>query len=74
MRGRISRSNFAVFEPENTPEQRLIEGLQIQIEHNPHFWPILEQEYGNLGEIPGTDVLSSENFITYIICNTSTRR
>jgi hypothetical protein len=45
---------FAVFEPENTPEQRLIEGLRIQIEHNPHFWPILEQRYGNLGEIPGT--------------------
>jgi hypothetical protein len=45
---------FAVFEPENTPEQRLIEGLRIQIEHNAHFWPILEQRYGNLGEIPGT--------------------
>jgi hypothetical protein len=45
---------FAVFEPENTPEQRRIEGLRIQIEHNPHFWPILEQRYGNLGEIPGT--------------------
>jgi hypothetical protein len=45
---------FAVFEPENTPEQRLIEGLRIQIEHNPHFWPILEQRYGNRGEIPGT--------------------
>jgi hypothetical protein len=45
---------FAVFEPENTPEQRLIEGLRIQIEHNPHFWPILEQRYGNCGEIPGT--------------------
>jgi hypothetical protein len=45
---------FAVFEPENTPEQRLIEGLRIQIKHNPHFWPILEQRYGNRGEIPGT--------------------
>jgi hypothetical protein len=45
---------FAVFEPENTPEQRLIEGLRLQIEHNPHFWPVLEQRYGNLGEIPGT--------------------
>jgi hypothetical protein len=47
-------ATFAIFEPENTPEQRLIEGLRIQIEHNPHFWPILEQRYGNLGEIPGT--------------------
>jgi hypothetical protein len=45
---------FTVFEPENTPEQQLIEGLQIQIEVNPHFWPVLEQQYGNLGEIPGT--------------------
>jgi hypothetical protein len=45
---------FAVFEPENTPEQRLVEGLRIQIEHNRHFWPILEQRYGNRGEIPGT--------------------
>jgi hypothetical protein len=45
---------FAVFEPENTPGQRLVEGLRIQIEHNRHFWPILEQRYGNLGEIPGT--------------------
>jgi hypothetical protein len=45
---------FAVFEPENTPEQRLIEGIHIQIEANPHFWPTLEQRYGNLGEIPGT--------------------
>jgi hypothetical protein len=45
---------FAVFEPENTPEQRLIEGIRIQIESNPHFWPGLEQRYGNLGEIPGT--------------------
>jgi hypothetical protein len=34
---------FAVFEPENTPEQRLIEGIRIQIEASPHFWPILEQ-------------------------------
>jgi hypothetical protein len=45
---------FAVFEPENTLEQRLVEGLRIQIEHNRHFWPILEQQYSNLGEIPGT--------------------
>jgi hypothetical protein len=45
---------FAVFEPENTLEQRLIEGLWIQIESNPHFWPVLEQRYGNRGEIPGT--------------------
>jgi hypothetical protein len=34
---------FAIFEPENTPEQRLIEGLRLQIEANPHFWPVLEQ-------------------------------
>jgi hypothetical protein len=47
-------ATFAIFEPENTPEQRLVEGLRIQIEHNRHFWPILEQRYGNLGEIPGT--------------------
>jgi hypothetical protein len=45
---------FAVFEPENTPEQRLIVGIRIQIEANPHFWPTLEQCYCNLGEIPGT--------------------
>jgi hypothetical protein len=45
---------FTVFEPENTLEQRLIEGLWIQIKSNPHFWPVLEQRYGNLGEIPGT--------------------
>jgi hypothetical protein len=45
---------FTVFEPENTPEQRLIEGLRLQIEANPHFWPVLEQQYSNLGEIPGT--------------------
>jgi hypothetical protein len=44
---------FAVFEPADTPEQRLIEGIQIQIEANRHFWSILEQRYGNLGEIPG---------------------
>jgi hypothetical protein len=35
---------FAVFEPENTPEQWLVEGLHIQIKHNRHFWPILEQQ------------------------------
>jgi hypothetical protein len=34
---------FTVFEPQNTPEQRLVEGICIQIEANPHFWPILEQ-------------------------------
>jgi hypothetical protein len=45
---------FAVFEPENMPEQRLIEGIHIQIEASPHFWPNLEQRYSNLGEIPGT--------------------
>jgi hypothetical protein len=45
---------FAVFEPPNTPEQRLIEGIRLQIEANPHFWLVLEQRYGNLGEIPGT--------------------
>jgi hypothetical protein len=45
---------FAVFEPANTPEQRLIKGIRLQIEANPHFWPVLEQRYGNLGEIPGT--------------------
>jgi hypothetical protein len=45
---------FAVSEPADTPEQRLIEGIQIQIEANRHFWSVLEQQYGNLGEIPGT--------------------
>jgi hypothetical protein len=47
-------ATFTVFEPANTPEQRLVEGIQLQIEANPHFWPVLEQRYGNLGEIPGT--------------------
>jgi hypothetical protein len=47
-------ATFTVFEPANTPEQRLVEGIRLQIEANPHFWPVLEQRYGNLGEIPGT--------------------
>jgi hypothetical protein len=34
---------FTIFKPENTPEQRLIEGIWVQIEANPHFWPVLEQ-------------------------------
>jgi hypothetical protein len=46
---------FAVFEPQNTPAQRLIEGIRLQIEANRHFWPVLEHHYGNLGVIPGTD-------------------
>jgi hypothetical protein len=46
---------FAVFEPQNTPAQRLIEGIRLQIEANCHFWPVLENCYGNLGIIPGTD-------------------
>jgi hypothetical protein len=46
---------FAVFEPQNTPAQRLIKGIRLQIEANRHFWPVLENHYGNLGVIPGTD-------------------
>jgi hypothetical protein len=45
---------FAVFEPQDMPEQRLIEGIRLQIKANAHFWPVLEQQYGNLGEIPST--------------------
>jgi hypothetical protein len=36
-------AKFAVFEPANTLEQRLIEGIQLQIKANPHFWLVLEQ-------------------------------
>jgi hypothetical protein len=46
---------FAVLEPQDTPEQRLIEGIRLQIQANRHFWPILENHYGNLGVVPGTD-------------------
>jgi hypothetical protein len=59
---------FAVFKPANTPEQRLIEGIQLQIEANPHFWLVLEQQYGNLGEIPGTGgVIVRELYYTHYL-------
>jgi hypothetical protein len=59
---------FAVFKPANTPEQQLIEGIRLQIEANPHFWPVLEQRYGNLGEIPGTGgVVVREFYYTHYL-------
>jgi hypothetical protein len=65
---------FAVFEPENTPEQRLIEGLRIQIESNPHFGQFLNKDTVTVVKYPVLEVLLSENFTMYIICNTNTRR
>jgi hypothetical protein len=61
---------FAVFEPQDTPEQRLIEGIRLQIQANRHFWPILENHYGNLGVVPGTDA-TIETFITHITLHTN---
>jgi hypothetical protein len=59
---------FAVFKPANTPEKRLIEGIRLQIEANPHFWPVLEQRYSNLGEIPGTGgVVVREFYYTHYL-------
>jgi hypothetical protein len=60
---------FAVFEPQNTPEQRLIEGIRLQIQANRHFWPILEICYGNLGVIPGTDTIVRDFYYTHYLAH-----
>jgi hypothetical protein len=60
---------FAVFEPQNTPEQRLIEGVRLQIQANRHFWPVLENRYGNLGVIPGTDAIVRDFYYTHYLAH-----
>jgi hypothetical protein len=60
---------FAVFEPQDTPEQRLIEGIRLQIQVNRHFWPILENRYGNLGVIPGTDTIVRDFYYTHYLAH-----
>jgi hypothetical protein len=60
---------FTVFEPQNTPEQRLIEGLRLQIQANRHFWPVLENRYGNLGVIPGTDAIVRDFYYTHYLAH-----
>jgi hypothetical protein len=60
---------FAVFEPQNTPEQRLIEGIRLQIQANRHFWPVLENRYGNLGVIPGTDTIVRDFYYTHYLAH-----
>jgi hypothetical protein len=58
---------FAVFEPQNTLEQRLIEGIRLQIQANCHFWPVLENRYSNLGVIPGTDAIVRDFYYTHYL-------
>jgi hypothetical protein len=58
---------FAVFKPQDTPEQRLIEGIRLQIQANRHFWPVLENCYGNLGVIPGTDAIVRDFYYTHYL-------
>jgi hypothetical protein len=58
---------FAVFEPQNTPEQRLIEGIRLQIQANHQSWPVLENRYGNLGVIPGTDAIVRDFYYTHYL-------
>jgi hypothetical protein len=60
---------FTVFEPQNTPEQGLIEGIRLQIQANRHFWPILEICYGNLGVIPGTDTIVRDFYYTHYLAH-----
>jgi hypothetical protein len=60
---------FVVFEPQNTPEQRLIEGIRLQIQANRHFWPVLENRYGNLGVIPGTDAIVRDFYYTHYLAH-----
>jgi hypothetical protein len=60
---------FAVFEPQDTPEQRLIKGIRLQIQANRHFWPILENCYGNLGVIPGTDTVVRDFYYTHYLAH-----
>jgi hypothetical protein len=58
---------FVVFEPQDTPEQRLIEGVRLQIQANHHFWPILETCYSNLGVVPGTDAIVRDFYYTHYL-------
>jgi hypothetical protein len=58
---------FVVFEPQDTPEQRIIEGIRLQIQANCHFWPVLENRYGNLGVIPGTDAIVRDFYYTHYL-------
>jgi hypothetical protein len=60
---------FAVFEPQDTPEQRLIEGIRLQIQANRHFWPVLENHYSNLGVIPGTDTIVRDFYYTHYLAH-----
>jgi hypothetical protein len=60
---------FAVFEPQDTPEQQLIEGIRLQIQVNRHFWPILKTRYGNLGVIPGTDTIVRDFYYTHYLAH-----
>jgi hypothetical protein len=58
---------FVVFEPQT--EQRLIKGIRLQIQANRHFWPILENRYGNLGVIPGTDTIVRDFYYTHYLAH-----
>jgi hypothetical protein len=58
---------FAVFEPQDTPEQQLIEGVRLQIQANRHFWPILKTRYSNLGIVPGTDATVRDFYYTHYL-------
>jgi hypothetical protein len=60
---------FAVFEPQDTPEQRLIKGIRLQIQANRHFWPVLENRYGNLGVIPGMDAIVRDFYYTHYLAH-----
>jgi hypothetical protein len=60
---------FAVFKPQDTPEQRLIEGLRLQIQANCHFWPVLKTRYGNLGVIPGMDTIVRDFYYTHYLAH-----
>jgi hypothetical protein len=60
---------FAVFEPQDTPEQRLIKGIRLQIQANCHFWPVLENRYGNLGVIPGMDTTVRDFYYTHYLAH-----
>jgi hypothetical protein len=60
---------FTVFEPQDTPEQCLIEGIRPQIQANHHFWPILETRYGNLGVVPGTDATVRDFYYTHYLAH-----
>jgi hypothetical protein len=62
-------AQFAVFKPQDTPEQCLIEGIRLQITANPHFWLVLEQCYGNLGVVPGTGAIVREFYYVHYLAH-----